>query len=175
MKYIYKKKIGVLGGSFDPPHNGHLKISIEAKKRFNLDKIYWVVTKKNPFKKKGQYNLNERISLSKKIVKKKSFIQVKYFEDKIKSNRTFKLIIFLKKKHPKYDIFFIMGADSLVNFHKWYKWKEISNNCKILVFDRFGYKEKLRKSISYKKLSKENLKVVNFKKVNISSSKLRKI
>ena len=105
MKYIYKKKIGVLGGSFDPPHNGHLKISIEAKKRFNLDKIYWVVTKKNPFKKKGQYNLNERISLSKKIVKK-SFIQVKYFEDKIKSNRTFKLINFLKKNIQN-TIFFL--------------------------------------------------------------------
>ncbi len=175
MKNTYKKKLGILGGSFDPPHNGHLKITIEAKRKFNLDKIYWVVTKKNPFKKKSQYNLDKRIILSKKIIQKKKFIQVKYFEDKIRSNRTYKLIEFLKKKYPKYDIFFIMGADSLVNFHKWYKWKEVSNNCKILVFDRFGYKEKLRKSISYKKLNKESLKVVNFKKVNISSSKLRKI
>ena len=68
-----------------------------------------------------------------------------------------------------------MGADNLINFHKWYKWKTISKKCNILVFDRHGYKTKALKSKTFKKLDNNNLKFINFKKVNISSSKLRKI
>ena len=68
-----------------------------------------------------------------------------------------------------------MGADNLINFHKWHKWKSISEKCNILVFDRQGYKAKALRSNTYKKLEKNNLKFIEFKKVNISSSKLRKI
>ena len=68
-----------------------------------------------------------------------------------------------------------MGADNLINFHRWHKWKSISQKCNILVFDRLGYKSKSLKSIAFKQLKQKNLKFVNFKKVNISSSKLRKI
>ena len=63
MKY-FKKKIGILGGTFDPAHIGHIKISMEAKKRFNLDKVIWAITKKNPFKIKSYMNLTERIKFS---------------------------------------------------------------------------------------------------------------
>ena len=63
MKVNYKKKIGILGGSFDPSHKGHLKISIEAKKKFKINKIIWAITKKNPFKSKSQFTLKKRISL----------------------------------------------------------------------------------------------------------------
>ena len=68
-----------------------------------------------------------------------------------------------------------MGADNLVNFHKWKNWKEISKISKILVFDRSKYKSRSLKSISYKELNEKGLKFINFKKVNISSSQLRKI
>ena len=68
-----------------------------------------------------------------------------------------------------------MGADNLINFHKWHKWKEISNKCNIIVFDRHGYKKKSLNSKTYKSLDKEKLKFINFNKVNISSSQLRKI
>jgi len=68
-----------------------------------------------------------------------------------------------------------MGADNLINFHKWQKWKKIVEICKILVFDRTGFKRKSLKSISFKRLNKKGLKFINFKKVDISSSKLRKI
>ena len=73
------------------------------------------------------------------------------------------------------EINFIIGADNLINFHKWYKWKSISTLCNIIVFDRHGYKAKSIKSVSFKRLNQKNLKFVNFKKVNISSSQLRKI
>ena len=163
-----------MGGSFDPPHKGHLTVSTTAKKRFKLDHIIWAITKKNPFKKKSKLSLNERIKLAKKIIKFNKFIKIKYFEDKIKSNRTINLINFIKKK-DNCKIFLIIGADNLIKFHKWYKWKLISQKCNILVFDRQGYKAQSLKSIAFKRLGQKNLKFINFKKVNISSSKLREI
>ncbi len=169
-----KNKIGVLGGSFDPAHQGHLAISREAKKRFKLEKILWVITKKNPFKKTSKVNLPQRIKYCKKIIGKTKYIKVKFFENIIRSNKTFKLINYLNKKN-KNDIYFLMGADNLITFHKWYKWKSISKKCKIVVFDRQGYKRKSLKSMTFKQLNRKNLKFVEFNKVNISSSQLRKI
>ena len=175
MKKNYTKKIGILGGSFDPAHKGHLKISIEAKKKFKINKIIWAVTKKNPFKSKCQFTLKKRITLAKKIAKKNKFILVKFFEDEIKSNKTIDLINYLKKKNKKEKIFFLMGADNLISFHRWHKWKIISSKCDILVFDRTNYKSKSLKSVAFKKLNNKRLKFVKFEKINISSSKLRKI
>ena len=169
-----KDRIGVLGGSFDPPHKGHLAISIEAKKRYNLKKIIWAITEKNPFKNKSENALSKRIKDCKKITNKKKFIQIKFLEKVIKSNKTIDLINFLKR-NTNSEIYFIMGADNLINFHKWHKYKEISKKCNILVFDRQGYKRKSLKSKTYINKNHNNLEFIEFKKVNISSSQLRKI
>ena len=169
-----KNKIGILGGSFDPAHKGHLAISKEAAKRFKLKKIIWAITKKNPFKKKSNLNLSTRIKNCKKIIKKINFIEVKFLENKIKSNKTINLINYFTKNKNN-EIFFIMGADNLINFHKWHKWRIISEKCNIVVFDRHGYKKKSFNSKTYKSLYREKLKFINFNKVNISSSQLRKI
>ena len=169
------KKIGILGGTFDPAHIGHIKISREAKKKFKLDYIIWAITKKNPFKNKSKLNLNARIKYAKKITKKEKFIKIEFYENKIKSNKTINLINYFKKINKKLDIYFIMGADNLINFHKWHKWKSILQKCSILVFDRQGYKTKSLKSITFKHLNQKSLEFVKFKKVNISSSQLSKI
>ena len=169
-----KDKIGVLGGSFDPPHKGHLAISVEAKKRYNLKKIIWAITEKNPFKNKSENSLSKRIKDCKKLTIKKKYIQIKFLEKAIKSNKTIDLINFLKKSTNS-EIYFIMGADNLINFHKWHKSKEISKKCNILVFDRQGYKRKSLKSKTYINKNPNNLEFIEFKKVNISSSQLRKI
>ena len=169
-----KNKIGILGGSFDPAHRGHLAISKEAAKRFKLKKIVWAITKKNPFKKKSSQNLLARIKYCKKIIKKTSFIEVKFFENTIRSNKTINLINFFTR-NKRNEIYFLMGADNLINFHKWHKWREISKKCNIVVFDRYGFKKKSLNSKTYKSLNKEKLKFINFNKVNISSSQLRKI
>ena len=175
MKKIEKNKIGILGGTFDPAHIGHIKVSKEAKKKFRLNKIFWVITKKNPFKKKSFFSLKKRINHAKKINVNNKFIKIYFFEDKIKSNKTIDLMKFLKNRYKKTEFFFIMGADNLINFHKWKKWNKIAEISKILVFDRLNYKSKSLKSISFKKLNKKRLQFINFKKVNISSSQLRKI
>ena len=169
-----KIKIGVLGGSFDPAHKGHLAISKEAKERFKLKKIIWAITKKNPFKIESKTSVAERIKYCKKIIGTNSFIMVKFYESIIKSNKTINLINHLKK-NKNIEIYFLMGADNLVNFHKWHKSKLISQKCKIVVFDRHGYKKNSLKSKTFKQLNKVNLEFIEFKKVNISSSQLRKI
>ena len=170
-----KKKIGILGGTFDPAHKGHIKISKEAKKKYSLNKVIWAITKNNPFKSKSSLNLKERIKFAKKINSKNKFIKVQYYENIIKSNRTFDLLKYIKNKNKNTKIYFIMGADNLINFHKWKKSKLISSICNILVFDRKGYKAKSLKSLGFKKYNKKGLKFIKFKKVNISSSQLRKI
>ncbi len=172
---IKKVKIGILGGTFDPAHKGHIAISKESKKRFKLNYIIWAITKKNPFKKQSFLNLNSRIKYAKKMTKNYNFIKVKFYEDKIKSNKTINLINYLKKINNKLVIYFIMGADNLIYFHKWDKWKLIAQKCNILVFDRRGFRRRSLKSHTYKQLNQRRLKFIKFKKVNISSSQLRKI
>ncbi len=169
-----KNKIGILGGSFDPAHKGHLAISRSAVKKFKLKKIIWAITKKNPFKKKSKDSLQKRIKFCKKFIGKNSFIKVKFYENIIKSNKTVHLIKYLTRS-KKNEIYFLMGADNLINFHKWHQSKIISQNCNIIVFDRHGYKKKSLNSVTFKRLHNENLKFVEFNKVNISSSQLRKI
>jgi len=169
-----KNKIGILGGSFDPPHKGHLAISKEALKRLKLKKVIWAITQKNPFKKKSRFSLLSRIKSCKKLLCNNNSIEVKFYENIIKSNKTINLIKYLSK-NKKNEIFFLMGADNLINFHKWYKSEMIAQKCKIIVFDRHGYKKKSLDSSSFKRLNNKSLKFIEFNKVNISSSQLRKI
>ena len=171
---LKKIKIGILGGSFDPAHKGHLAISKEALKKFNLKFIIWAVTNQNPFKKKSLKELKHRISVCKKITTKNKFIKIRYFDDLINSNKTSDLLDHINKK-GKYELFFLMGADNLINFHKWHKWKNILKKSKILVFDRHGYKKKSLDSKVYKSSYGKKVIFVKFNKVNISSSQLRKI
>ena len=131
--------------------------------------------KKNPYKKNTSLNLKERISYAKKISLKNKFIKIGFYEDKIKSNKTINLIKFFIKKNKNTEIYFIMGADNLINFHKWKKYNLIPALCKILVFDRDGYKSKSLKSLSFKKYNNKSLEFIKFKKIKISSSQLRKI
>jgi nicotinate-nucleotide adenylyltransferase len=168
-----KKKIGILGGTFDPAHKGHLEISKQAKKRFGLKNIIWAITKQNPFKNQSKSNLRSRMQFAKKVIGKHDYIKVKFYEEKISSNKTIDLIKHFTQQKQN-EIYFIMGADNLINFHKWYKWKSIIKKCNILVFDRQGYKTKSLKSVTFNSTSNKNLTFINFNKVNISSSQLRK-
>ena len=178
MKKLSKKnytKIGILGGTFDPPHKGHLYISKITLKKLKLDKLLWVVTKKNPLKQKPYLNINTRIKLSKEITKKEKKIFVQYFDDKIRSSNTFNLLNFIKRKNKKIKLFFLIGADNLSKFHKWNNWKKIPTLAKIVVFPRRGFSFKSLKSIVSKKLKKKDFLHINSKKINISSSLIRKI
>ena len=111
-----KKKIGILGGTFDPAHKGHLEISKQAKKSFKLEKVIWAITRQNPLKNRSKSNLKDRIQFAKKFISKDIFIKVRFYEDKLGSNKTIDLIEHLKK-NDKVEIYFIMGADNLSLIH----------------------------------------------------------
>ena len=177
MKIILKKKykkIGILGGTFDPPHEGHLNISKIAIKKLKLNKIIWLITKQNPLKKKPFLSVNIRKKLSKSLVKKNKKISIRYVDDLVKSKNTFNLLNFLLKKEKKIKLYFLIGADNLVYFHKWKNWKKIPKLAKIVVFARPNYSTKALSSIAAKKLKKEDWIYLNYKKINISSSLIRK-
>ena len=95
------KRIGIFGGSFDPPHHGHLEISKLAIKKLFLDQVYWCITKKNPLKNKTFFSLPQRIKKSKIITSHIKKIKIKFFEDKVKSTNTVDLVKYLKKKKKK--------------------------------------------------------------------------
>ena len=172
MANIQKKYIGILGGSFDPAHEGHLGISKIAIKKLKLKRIYWVITKKNPFKNKTFYSLNERIKLAKKISRVQIKIQIIHLENIIKSSRTIDTInYFIKKKNIK-NIYFIIGSDNLIRFHKWKNWKKIVKLVKLVVFSRKGYDRKGMKSIVVKNIKNKIIFIKN-KPIVISSTKLK--
>ena len=166
------KSIGILGGSFDPPHKGHLAISKIAIKKINLNKVLWIITKKNPFKGKTFYSLDQRISKAKKITKNTKKIQVIHFEKAIGSSRSINAINYLINKKKLKNIYFIIGSDNLIKFHKWKSWKKIVKLTKLIVFSRRGYDKKSKKSIVAKYLKNKIIFVKN-KPILISSTNLR--
>ena len=173
MANIQKKKIGLLGGSFDPAHKGHLSISKIAIKKLKLKKIYWVITRKNPFKSKTFYSLDERIEYSKKITRTQKKIKIIYLDNIIKSSRIVDVInYFIKKKKIK-NIFFLIGSDNLSQFHRWKSWKKIVKLVNLTVFSRKGYDRKGMKTIVVKNFKNKIIFIKN-KPISISSTQLKK-
>ena len=172
MASIRKKYIGLLGGSFDPAHKGHLGISKIAIKKLRLKKVYWVITRKNPFKNKTFYSLDERIKYAKKISRVQKKIQIIHLDNIVKSSRTIDVVnYFIKKKNIK-NIYFIIGSDNLIKFHKWKSWKKIVKLVKLIVFSRRGYDRKGMKSIVVKNFKNKIIFIKN-KYISISSTQLK--
>ena len=173
MANIQKKYIGLLGGSFDPAHKGHLAISIISIKKLKLKKVYWVITKKNPFKKKTFYSLTHRIEKAKKLAGNTKKIDIIYIDEIIRSSRSINVINYLINKKKQKNIHFIIGSDNLIKFHKWKSWKKIVKLTKLVVFSRKGYDKKGKKSVVAKYLKNKIIYISN-KPIVISSTNLRK-
>jgi nicotinate-nucleotide adenylyltransferase len=169
-----KKAIGILGGSFDPPHKGHVEISKISLKKLKLKKIIWTITKKNPFKKKTFFSLKQRIQKSKRLTKRFKNIEILYLDEKVKSSRMINIINYLIKHKNRQNLYLILGSDNLLKFHKWTSWKKIVKLTKLVVFSRNGYDKKSKESIVVKYLNKKNILFANNKKINISSSKIKR-
>ena len=174
MVKLSKKTIGLLGGSFDPVHKGHISISKIALKKIKLDQIYWLITKKNPFKKKVHFSLEHRIKLAKKFTKNINKIQVLYLDKIVKSSRSINLINYFIKKKKLKNIYFIIGSDILIELHKWKSWKKIVKLTKLVVFSRKGYDKKSKNSTVAKYLKNKNIIYINNNPIVISSTSIRK-
>ncbi len=166
--------IGILGGTFDPPHKGHLAISKIALKKLKLNKLYWIITKKNPFKQKTHFTLNERLKKIRKILKKVTKIEVLYLDKIVNSSRSIDIINFIRSKKKPKNLYFLIGSDILKGFHNWKSWKKIVKLVKLIVFSRKGYDKKINKTIVVNYINKKNIIFINNKPIKISSTLLRK-
>ena len=173
MVKVSNKTIGLLGGTFDPAHNGHLIISKIAIKKFKLSKVLWIVTKKNPFKDNPYYSLSQRLKKSRQLTKKIKKIQVIHLDKRINSSRSINIINYLIHRKKLKNIYFIIGSDNLINFHTWKDWKKIVKLTKLIVFSRKGYDRKGSKS-TVTKFFKNKITFIQNKPIMISSTKLRK-
>ena len=153
--------IGILGGSFDPPHEGHVNISTTALTKMKLNEIWWIVTSKNPFKSESSFFL-KRYKETRDYVSDKNIKIVKL--DEKKSAFTIDTVLYLKKKYPNYNFIWLMGSDNLIELHKWKSWKEIFYNIPIAIFDRPLYSFTLTKFKS----------LVYFRKEKVSKSLIKK-
>ncbi len=173
MVKVINKSIGILGGSFDPVHKGHLEISKIAIKKIKLKKVLWLVTKKNPFKRKPFYPLQQRLKKAKQMAKNFKKIKIVYLDKTVKSSRSINIINYLINKKKLKIIYLIIGSDNLIKFHRWKSWKKIVKLTKLVVFSRKGYDMKGYNSIVAKHLKNKIIFIKN-KPIIISSSKIRK-
>lgn len=134
--------IGLLGGSFDPPHVAHRMISEVALKRAGLDKVWWVVSPGNPLKRRSPpAPLSERMRLCRAMATHPHIV-VTDFEADLPSPYTASTIAFLKMRSPLVHYVWLMGADNLANFHRWARWREIFTMVPVVVVDRPGWRLK---------------------------------
>lgn len=149
--------IGLLGGSFNPPHPGHRHITLEAMKRLGLDRVWWVVTPGNPLKDHSDLEtLPQRIALAEQAVQHPRVV-VTGFEVGLQSAFTAQTIEHLLIVRPGVQFVWLMGADNLAGFHRWRAWEEIAASVPIGIFDRPGWRYRALASPAAHRLASERL------------------
>lgn len=133
-------RIGLLGGSFNPAHEGHLHISRMALIRLNLHQLWWLVTPGNPLKdRRGLRPLGERMAQAQAMARHPR-IRVTGFEAARPDSYTINTLRFLKQRYRDTRFVWLMGADNMVQFHHWREWRQIFSAAPIAVLDRPGYR-----------------------------------
>jgi nicotinate-nucleotide adenylyltransferase len=131
-------RIGLFGGTFDPPHAAHRAASLLALRRLDLDRVWWLVTPGNPLKDiQGLAPLSERLAAARALARHPR-IDVSDFEADLGTKYTFATITYLVRSCPGVRFVWIMGADNLRHFHRWQRWRAIARLVPIAVIDRLG-------------------------------------
>lgn len=134
--YANGMRVGLLGGSFNPPHAAHRAISLFAIKRLKLDRVWWLVTPGNPLKDNGGLrDLNERMEAARTMANDPR-IDISCLESVIGTRYTADTISYLRRRASGLRFVWIMGADNLAQFHRWQKWRRIASEVPIAVIDR---------------------------------------
>lgn len=137
--------IGLLGGSFDPPHAGHVHISREALKRFGLDRVWWLVSPGNPLKERGPAPLDKRMAACRALVTHPR-IHVTDFEAQAGTRYTAETLARLQEARPGVVFVWLMGADNLAQLDQWQDWREILHRVPVGVIARPGQQISARMS-----------------------------
>ncbi len=137
--------IGLLGGSFDPAHEGHAHITREAMKRFGLDRVWWLVSPGNPLKHRGPAPLAERMARARQVMQHPR-VEVTDIEARIGTRYTAQTVARLQALYPQVGFVWLMGADNMAQFHLWQDWRGIMQSVPIGVLARPGQRISARMS-----------------------------
>ena len=130
------QKIGVLGGSFNPAHEGHLSISKIALQRLNLDEVWWIISPRNPLKKYDiLYDFEDRVSSAEKVIDT-NHISISRLEKNAQIKYTIGTVEYLNTRYVGTKFVWIMGADNLKDFHRWREWDKLAITVPIAIIDR---------------------------------------
>ncbi|WP_142662211.1 nicotinate-nucleotide adenylyltransferase [Paracoccus laeviglucosivorans] len=132
-------RVGLLGGSFDPAHPGHVHITEEALRRFGLDRVWWLVSPGNPLKPQGPAPLKERIATARNIMQNPA-VHVTGVEVALGTRMTADTIAGLQRLYPRVRFVWLMGADNLVQFDRWDRWSEIAGRVPLGIVARPGWR-----------------------------------
>ncbi len=140
-KPSYRRRIGLLGGSFNPPHEGHREISLAALERLRLDAVWWLASPGNPLKDAKDYApYDERMALARRTANHPDIV-VSDFERRHNLQCTVDTLERIIELNPDTDFIWLMGADSLASFHRWKNWARIAELAPFAVFSRPSYGE----------------------------------
>lgn len=137
--------IGLLGGSFDPAHEGHAHITREALKRLGLDQVWWLVSPGNPLKARQPAAMADRIARGRAVMRHPR-VKITDIEAKLDTRFTYATITRLQAMYPGVRFVWLMGADNLVQFHRWDRWRDILRAVPVAVLARPGSGVKARLS-----------------------------
>jgi nicotinate-nucleotide adenylyltransferase len=128
-------RVGLFGGTFDPPHEGHLHAATTAMRRLGLHRVWWLVSPQNPLKTRKADDFGRRLEAVAQLAARPGMV-VSDIETRLGTNRTVDLLRVLKARHPKVHFVWIMGADNLASIHRWGHWQEIFASVPIAVVAR---------------------------------------
>jgi len=137
--------IGLLGGSFDPPHAGHVHITLEAMKRFGLDRVWWMISPGNPLKDVGPASMERRLNAARAMMQHPR-VEITGIESHLGTRYTAQTLARLKSVYPGVRFVWLMGADNLAGFHRWQNWRKIVESVPIGVLARPGTRMRARTS-----------------------------
>lgn len=162
-------KVGILGGSFNPPHQGHIYISKLALQKLALNQIWWIPAIQNPLKENQSSSYEKRLQLCKEILGQKSRFKIYQSSE----TYSYQLMESLQKKYPKIEFFWIMGSDNLENLHKWRNYEKFISLANLAIFSREKSLIKIKKMPIWNFLKDKNPKIFFTPKLDISSTKIR--
>ena len=131
------QRIGLLGGSFDPPHAGHVHITRWALRAFGLDAVWWLVSPGNPLKADAPADLERRMAAARALVRHPR-VRVTDLERRLGTRYTAATLAALRRRYPAVRFVWLMGSDNLAGFHRWDRWEDIFRAVPIGVMARPG-------------------------------------
>ena len=151
------RRIGLLGGSFDPAHEGHAHITREALKRFGLDEVWWLVSPGNPLKARGPQPIEKRMARAKQVMAHPR-VTITDVESRLGTRFTAQTLVALKGRYPTANFVWLMGADNLAGFHRWENWREIFASVPIGILARPNQRISARMSPAARQFRKFRLR-----------------